>query len=645
MYQVGQGQGNIYDKVEGNAKAFILKGDDKPLEAANEVADLELNLLAKQKADKDKALLAAEAKKKEVQDKIAKVNPEDLWWKHSEETKSQYGKLSDMAADLIGAGVNDPFSGTDPASRAFQTEYAKGMQMIANSNQLNKQYIQDRNEINSNPDKYTDESKLAVLDFYDKNTLGDISSKALLPPELRPTQPLHDKTKYYQTIVDARGNKSEPSDDELFDFAKTALTDKGQKGYLPAMEETYDKLPAKDKARLAKLAEENGISLIQNGKDLSPLVIMAKEEIKPYFSTEPIDIDKIIAENMPAGDITSNATSYENMSGITTSSSTRRKFLDEEKLDAAATGALSVKLLDQLIKEKRSYTTTINGKQETILVTNDKTALEYIKQQMRTGFQSEIETKKGTAIDFGVALDKESGMGKDILDKDQDFYYQALFDVNTPEKTSIAAQFGFDLNKPDDRVKFQSSMYQQAAQAAIGMPQPDGSIVKNARVEWVGRDGQTVVGLNPDITIDDFWNGSGKKLLVEKELRPELVLELEQPVTVSESGDTDTGKKTTSKKVTEKSKTERIVLDKSNPDASKSLPAELLRIYQYKVKKTKTGFGYNRKGELGGEGSDVNTRFQVETSKDLPMNQGGAKTTPKNNQSQNPKPKTATGRY
>jgi len=634
---VGSNQGTSYDKVEGNAKAFILKGDNKALDAANNVADLEINLLAKQKADKEKALLAADAKKKEAAEKLKSLTPDDLWHKHQAEMQGQYDGLIDKLAQLQGAGVTDPFSATDEASRLFQKEFALAQQMAASSQQLKEQHMKDRAEINANPSRYTDDSKLAVYDFYNANPLRDIVSKSLLPPQLRPTQPMHDKTKYYQTIVDARGKETEPTDLEMFDFAKTALTDQGQVGYLAAMEETYDKLPAKEKERLAKLAEANGISFIQGDKDLSPLVVMAKEEIKPYFSTKPIDIDQLIVDNMPAGDIVSSATSYENMAGVTTSKSSRSKTLDEEKLDVAARGMLSPKLLDQLIQDKKTYSITLNGKPETITVSNEETAKEFIKQQMRARFQSEKETKSGTAIDCSVALDKETGIGKEILDKDQDFYYQSLFNVNTPEKAAVAKKFGYDLNKPEDATRFQASMYQQAAQAAIGMPRPDGTIVKDAKVVWKNRNGQIVQEINPkaDIMSLTLFKGT-EPLFIDKSLKPELVLQLEQPVTETSSGTSDAGdKKSTTAKTVQPAKTIAIELDAKNPDATSSQATELNRIYQYKVKKTGTGFGYNRKGELGGQGSDVNTRFEVEQGKPI--------ISPTDNNSQNKPKKRARG--
>jgi hypothetical protein len=623
---IGFGQGQLYDKVEGNAKAAILKGGKEALQAGQDVADIELNFAAKEKAAKEKALLAADAKKKEATEKIKGLLPEDLWWKHGAEMQGQYDKLLDMHADLQSAGVGDPFAGTDPASRAFQKEYAKGMQMVANSNQLKDQYTKDRNEINQNPSKYTDDSKLAVFDYYDKNTLSDITSKSLLPSNLRPVQPLHDKTKYYQTVVDARGKDTEPTDAELFDFAKTALTDQGQVGYLPAMQETYDRLPAEKKEQLAKSAEDNKIAFFdKEGKDISPLVIMAKEELKPYFSTEPIDIDALIEKGMPAGDVLASASSYTNQTGVTTSKSSNVTSLNEDKLDAAATTRLTPKVLSQLIEERRKFTVTKkDGTTETVEVSNDETAKEYIKQAMRTRFETKKETASGTARDLSAGLDKETGISKEILDKDADFYYQSLFDVVTPEKTAIAKQFGFDLNKPEDAVKFQSSLYQQAAQAAIGMPVPggsEGSIVTNAKVVWKNREGQQVAVLNDDFKIDDFWNGSGKDIIKYKNLVPELVLETGQKINETETGDTDAGgKKTTSKKTIEKGKEIKIALDKRDPDANGSQATNLNSIYRYKVKRTGTTYGYNRKGELGGIGSDIHTRYQVETGENIPMN-------------------------
>jgi hypothetical protein len=281
---------------------------------------------------------------------------------------------------------------------------------------------------------------------------------------------------------------------------------------------------------------------------------------------------------------------------------------------------LSPKLLDQLIQDKKTYSITLNGKPETITVSNEETAKEFIKQQMRARFQSEKETKSGTAIDFSVALEKETGIGKEILDKDQDFYYQALFNVATPEKEAIAKKFGFDLNVPEQALQFQASMYQQAAQAAIGMPRPDGTIVKDAKVVWKNREGQVITEVNPKanvMAIPSLLKGD-MSLFTDKKMIPELVLELEQPTTETKSGDqADGGKLSATAKTARPAGTITVPLDRRDPEAKGSQATELNRIYQYKVKKTGTGFGYNRKGELGGQGSDVNTRFEVEKAKPI----------------------------
>jgi hypothetical protein len=423
----GGSLGTVYNGQEGVDKAFVLGESDDALKAFTELTD-DIQANQKVKALEEKKAIAA---KEQVKEKLKTSIPE-FFWKHDTELGGRADKIMQYGADLLAAGIDDPFSSNAPEAQLFKKELESLGTDAKLSMQIKGRYDLDRKDIIDDKEgKYTDESKVALLKWYDENPLSNIQKDGMLPPGLDVARPEFERTKFYgawsKEIAAGNPNPDDPQFDEL---VSQALTDPSKKEYVRTLQTDVKNLKASNPtlfAELEKQAKEKGIPVE---------VLVGKQQLKSYFGAEKFNFEASIKDFLPKVDV--QKAKFENEKGVT--SWRNIKELSDEKLTAAADSYLT--LNSGAIEYFKKSTANLP---DDLKVTDYPSALKKVKQYMKAQVETEIDT--GTSREEFKGVD---GSGKTLeeINSDHDNWRKTMMgltgDPNNPEDVRIRRNTALD---------------------------------------------------------------------------------------------------------------------------------------------------------------------------------------------------------
>lgn len=416
--EVGGGQGNTYNGSEGYDLAFKL-ADMSDTKAPVEVLK---NQIKKTSKPKENPL-----------DKW-KADTPDFFWVHETEMQSQVDKLMDFGAELMEAGIDDPTTSKNAKAIIFQKEMAKINRMGEMSEAIKNNYTKDRATIHGDKDgQYDKDSKLELMDFYEKTSLGEIVDKQLIPPLLKYSQPKVDLTaairESSKSIDDAAGI------DNHYANAQGTLAERPEE--LNKLSQVISELSPQEQVMLKQQADKNGMSpeAFYYGNWSFSLKHQKPEDLAEL--TESIidfDVDYISSayskeENKGGGDTetVSGSKKYVPFKNV----------LENVKLRLSSFPNLFEKFegntYEQLARNKNG---TLYSK-GTKTVKDQESLAEFFAMQKwaRTG----EDVKSGRALQLGVDF-KVYG-GKAAVDEDLDLWIEDLSGRNGAEKQQIAASW------------------------------------------------------------------------------------------------------------------------------------------------------------------------------------------------------------
>lgn len=254
MIEVGSQSGQVHSEKQGTGLATILQGD-RALAAMDEWEKLKFGERQKRAAEKDAAL-----------GEMLKYNPQ-YWGKHATEMQGALNGLRDQFIDLQRKGIQNPFSGTDPASQAFQHQFVHVNAMAQTSKQLEGQFNADQTELRGkNPDDFDENSIIAKDQFY-KQSLGDIVKSGGQPPVLQSKRPLLDEMNFWTprwSVLESQHQSGPILDKDKKEFVQGTLAepDAAKKAMTTASAWLAQQSPAQQQAFQQK-AQQNGLSVVE----------------------------------------------------------------------------------------------------------------------------------------------------------------------------------------------------------------------------------------------------------------------------------------------------------------------------------------------------------------------------------------------
>ena len=422
----GGSLGTVYTGQEGFDKAFVLGEADDSIKAFTELTD-DIQANQKVKALEEKKALAA---KEQVKEKLKTSIPE-FFWKHDTELGDRADKIMKYGADLLAAGIDDPFASNAPEAQLFKKELESLGTDAKLSMQIKGNYETDRSvALKDDTGKYTDESKLANLDFYDI-PLAEIKEKSLLPPLLKLKQPAFERTKFLGELAGkiAANNKT-PTEEDFPTSITQAFGDPSAKDYKLSVKQDLKVMEKEDPAKFKAIIEEAGL------KGVAPEIILGTQQLKSYFPTKEFNLQELITSYLPKPDKVS--TTYENTKGVTGMKSTVS--VSPEKYEKKANALLMEKpgVLNFLINSTKDLP-------DNMKVTDIASAKKHIIANMESQIQTELITSTTREAFEGVG-----GSGKTIeeVNADHDNWRKSVMgltgDPNNPEDVRIRRNTALD---------------------------------------------------------------------------------------------------------------------------------------------------------------------------------------------------------
>lgn len=279
---VGDNQGNVYRGREGTGQAYRLMGDPDIKYIEQPIAEAKKNKAIAQA--KNERAAAQKKATRQAAKKAMEVQPE-WFWAHQQEMQGRLDKVMDLGAQIMSAGVDDPFSATDEASIKFQKELANLNLMQKLSMQIKDRYNKDREKILADKDnKFTIDSKDALEDWYRNNSLEKISKDGILPPNLRYNTPKMNVEKTNREMA-----KGIDDDAPLRNFVEVALGTGGtNQEYFDNHKQLYDEMPQDAKDQLKAEAASLGVTTDEG----MPMFLAAKWMKSYKGGDKPFDIAK-----------------------------------------------------------------------------------------------------------------------------------------------------------------------------------------------------------------------------------------------------------------------------------------------------------------------------------------------------------------
>lgn len=289
----GTNIGTVYDNDQGKGLAVTLDTADYYKGLA---------LIGQRKS--------AAAKAKEAGAKaLVDAAPEVKWAPYINRVHQEYEGLLDEAAKVMAErGIDNIWASTDPEAQKLVKGFARMKGVTTGINSLYSDYQKRMEDINNNPDKYTEESINTVLNFPDQlsgvtyediqrgSVLGnDGKIKPVAIPELKFKHPstLHDD--FYiagqKNLRALAGENGVVDSGKIADYTANYFLAEENRPNLQAQRQIYDSLDpegemakiARSEARAAGLGDnpEVGLAIYNMKKALSPdAPDIAKEVIK-----------------------------------------------------------------------------------------------------------------------------------------------------------------------------------------------------------------------------------------------------------------------------------------------------------------------------------------------------------------------------
>jgi hypothetical protein len=392
----GSNLGSVYTGQEGFGKAFILGESDDSLKAYSDLLDDQAALDAAKQVGAAKAA----AEKQTRQDKLKPEIPEH-WNRYDKDIQDHTDKLFKLGADLMAAGIDDPMKSTVGAAQLFQKETDRLQKKAKLSMQYKDSWEKDRLKINEDKEnKYTQESKDALVDWYDQSNLDERLDKGELPPRLMVADPKFELADFYGKLAGKVGeNNPNPEDADLANIVNIAFSDPANAGFKEAIDT--------EMANIMKDPDQKqALEANATAAGLKPMEYLAMSQLRSYFGTEPLDINKLITSYLPVTDIS--GSKVEDAQGVTRSSES--EYLKPEKLTAAAKAMVDFN--PRIVADL---------KKSGAIKTSDE-AYKYIEDLMK----AQVQTK----YKYGVDREEKggyagTGFDKEELDKDHDVWRQA----------------------------------------------------------------------------------------------------------------------------------------------------------------------------------------------------------------------------
>lgn len=285
--------GTIYDNDQGKGLAVTLG-----------TADYYRNLAALAQSKSARA-----EEKKAGAKALAEAAPEIKWAPYINRVQQEYERLLDESAAVMASrGIDNIWNSTDPEAQRLVKEFARMKGVAAGIDALYSDYQKRMEDINNNPDKYTQESIDAVLNFPDQLrgvTYEDIQRGSILGedgkikpvalPDLKFKHPstLHDD--FYiagqKNLKALAGENGVVDPGKIRDYAANYFLAEENRPNLQAQRQIYESLDpdsemakiARSEARAAGMGDnpEIGLAIYNMKKALSPdAPDIGKEAIK-----------------------------------------------------------------------------------------------------------------------------------------------------------------------------------------------------------------------------------------------------------------------------------------------------------------------------------------------------------------------------
>ncbi len=496
---IGDNQGNTYKGTEGHQRAFILGQPE--LDPQKEM----VNLALQNEANKVKAAQQTaknDAGKKADLDKKIKEGLPDYFYPHDIEIKDQMNKLLDVGGQIMANG-GDPFSGTHPFEREFQKQFVRYNKMGAYSKQIKDLYEADRNSYN--PDKFELGSYEDRMSWYENTPLNKAVDESLLPPTLVPKNPVFELQKTYGELAQKVGvNNKDPQPQDLDQAITIMMADPASKDFVPTIQASIAKLTPEDKKQLEEQAK---------AQNISPEQLLARNQFQTYFRKEPLDLNKVIDDSMPTGDVRSSEYSKEDISGVTTGGRNKTDVLAPEKALKHAES--------QLVLQPQLYEAIVKGggkNDDGTPIVNEKQAAKWLANVYQTRYKTIRETESIVSRESGAG--DGTGLGEKEAKKDSDLWYNLLMRTETPETAGyyakIQKKFGFSAEEAKTWAQRQAAAFMKGAKNEKGETMGDADIVlQNEITNPLTVQGGIVIPHNPLIKIGKGRTQKVKKTVLE----------------------------------------------------------------------------------------------------------------------------------
>ena len=274
MIEVGSQSGQVHSEKQGTGLATILQGD-RTLAAMDEWGKMQMASRQRRAAEKNAAL-----------EEMMKYNPQ-YWSKHAVEMQGAVNGLRDQFIALQSKGIQNPFSGTDPASQAFQHQFVHVNAMAQTSKQAEEQFKSAQTELRGkNPDDI-DENSLIASNKHFNRTLDDLVKTGDQAPVLQSKSPLLDEMNYMspraQVFLDQ--HKDGPITDQAKkEFVQGLVAEPKEAAQIArTAAQQLAAMPQAQQDAFKKKAQDNGLSMPEQ---------WALDSFNRYTkSKDPFDID------------------------------------------------------------------------------------------------------------------------------------------------------------------------------------------------------------------------------------------------------------------------------------------------------------------------------------------------------------------
>lgn len=273
---IGTNVGSVHEQQQGTGLATILQG--------NEAVDTYAQIWRVNQANTARKEQDRLQKRQAALGAIKGFAPE-FFYKHQQEMSGAINDHVNKGAELIAAGIDDPFNSTDPRAVEWQKERNRIAAMSNASMQIKERWDGLQKQVaGANPDDYDADSLSGAVGFFNQ-PLSDIVAGGKTPPVLMKKRPYLDGMdfigKRMSTWQQAAGEI--PDDTEVRQFVKGIMDDPANR---PQLMESYG-------SRLAQMDAEDRQALTQRARaaGAEPSEQLMFEDAKRYQKRrQPFDL-------------------------------------------------------------------------------------------------------------------------------------------------------------------------------------------------------------------------------------------------------------------------------------------------------------------------------------------------------------------